>query len=189
MAEEILIINGTSNGGWPITTGTPHHEEIDEYPTADTGDYIRADDDYVDEPTYTDTFTIPDCSSLQEGDTVTNLAVWLHAYATGDTEKWIEIYITNTTGTVSNDHAMPVKGVGTIWLDFTEKPGGGAWDLASINDITGIEIRPTIAGKDSDNDVWYIYQLYVKINYTPAPAGGPRGPLGHPLNGPFRGPI
>lgn len=172
MATEILILNGTTNEGWPteVPNGATHHTCIDEYPTPDTGDYIQAEDDYMDDSSYYDVFTIPDCSDLQAEDTVVSLEVYAHVLGIGTSTKELDILVTNSDGTVSDSLSVPTKGATTRNVTFTVDSLAAAWTLAKINDISAIEIRPSISGKDQDDDTWAVYQLYVQVNYTLANA-------------------
>ena len=170
MATEILRPTGSPVEGWPtvIPEKSSHYAVLDEA-VLDEADYIQADDDYGDEAGYTDTFTIPDCSVLQAGDTVASIQLFMQADATGSSGgRLIDVLITNSDGTVSDLVALASAGSELVSATFTVDSLAAAWTLAKINDITGIEIRPMISGKDANDDYWAVYQLYLQINYTVA---------------------
>ena len=172
MATEILRPTGSPVEGWPtvVPDKLAHYSVLDEA-ALDTDDYIQADDDYGDEASYTDTFTIPDCSVLQAGDTVASIQLFAYAFGTGGSAKYVQVFITNSDGTVSDSVVLASAGTELVSATFTVDSLAAAWTLAKINDITGIIIRPMISGKDANDDFWAVFQLYLQINYTAAPAG------------------
>ena len=166
MATEILRPTGSPVEGWPtvIPEKSSHYAVLDEA-VLDEADYIQADDDYGDEAGYTDTFTIPDCSVLQAGDTVQSIQVFVQTAVAGSSSK--ELHIGIASGVVGVVDQIGIA-TGLYSADFAVDGASNPWTLATINDISGIIIRPLVSGKDSDNDTWIIYQLYLQINYTVA---------------------
>ena len=186
MAAEIKKIDSTTVGGWPTAVpDVDHNLNLDESSGSapNEGDYIAAGDDYDDESSYRDVFTKLDCTVLSESDTVNWIQIWMHAFGTGDSAKNIEVRLTNTDGVVIGEVAIPIKEPATATVTFTEDIDENPWTLTTINDISAIEVRPLVDGKDSDNDTWTIYQLYFKVDFIPAASALARSKVNSGLAG------
>ena len=160
MATEVLALEAIGTvDQWTLTAGAtkviacqaPDDDDTTYITSGATANYVQR-------------FTLVDPAVITADDTINKVTVrWRHQRASTPAGTGRSMLVT-AGGTIFG------AGVGTLvgWTDqsddFTEKPGGGAWDLTSITNIQ-VGVQNTLARSI------YCTTIEVTVDYTPA-AGG-----------------
>lgn len=161
MATETLRPNGTGDS----SHGSPTPEDanwkcVDEVVADDLGSYVYALSTYGD-----DLYTLGP-SSIPGGSTINSVTVHFKWGCLDPVEHWcrplLRLSGTTVNGTLLNSLAATWK----ISSEVLARPGGGDWSVGDLADLQGGVGFNSSAGKYIN-----ITQVYVEIDYTPAPLG------------------